>query len=75
MVMLNAMQQANSVEPQKYLPYLAKIQVPGITAKKIAYDEYGDLINGAMSIYQVVDHDWRILNVIGTETPKTNHLM
>lgn len=75
MVMLNAMQQANSVEPQKYLPYLAKIQVSGITAKKIAYDEYGDLIYGAMSIYQVVDHDWRILNVISTETPKTNHLM
>lgn len=75
MVMLNAMQQANSVDPQKYLPYLSKIQIPGITAKKIAYDEHGNLLYGAMSIYQVVDHDWRILSVISAETQKNNNLM
>lgn len=75
MVMLNAMQHANSVDPQKYLPYLSKIKMSGITAKKIAYDEYGDLLYGAMSIYQVVDHDWHILNVINKATPKNNNLM
>jgi branched-chain amino acid transport system substrate-binding protein len=47
-----AMQKANSADPAKYLPELAKISYDGITAK-IEFDENGDTKNGAITLYQV----------------------
>jgi branched-chain amino acid transport system substrate-binding protein len=44
------MQQANSVDPKKYLPALSKIQYTGVTGK-IAFDDKGDIKNGTLSIY------------------------
>lgn len=70
MAMLTAMQQANSVDPQKYLPYLSKIKIHGITSKKIGYDKYGDLLYGTMSIYKIVNRNWQILDVVNDASKK-----
>ncbi|MEO8600767.1 MAG: branched-chain amino acid ABC transporter substrate-binding protein [bacterium] len=48
--MIAAMQQANSVVPAKYLPFLAKINYQGVSGI-IAFDAKGDIKNGALTIY------------------------
>lgn len=48
--MIAAMQQANSVAPAKYLPFLAKINYQGVSGI-IAFDAKGDIKNGALTIY------------------------
>ncbi len=48
--MIAAMQQANSVVPAKYLPFLAKINYQGVSGI-IAFDPKGDIKNGALTIY------------------------
>jgi branched-chain amino acid transport system substrate-binding protein len=50
MTIADAMQQANSVDPKKYLPVLGKIRHTGVTGK-IAFDDKGDIKNGTLSIY------------------------
>lgn len=50
MVMVAAMQKANSVEPAKYLPELAKISYVGVTGK-IEFDARGDMKNGLLTLY------------------------
>lgn len=50
MVMATAMQKANSADPAKYLPVLAKIQYDGVTGP-IAFDSKGDLKNGTLTLY------------------------
>jgi len=54
MTMIAAMKQANSTDPAKYLPELAKISYNGITAK-IEFDDHGDTKNGAITLYTVTD--------------------
>ncbi len=48
--MVAAMVKANSAEPAKYLPVLAKIEHTGVTGK-IAFDNKGDIKNGALTLY------------------------
>jgi branched-chain amino acid transport system substrate-binding protein len=50
MTMVEAMKKANSVEPAKYLPELAKIQYQGITGP-IAFDSKGDIKNGTLTLF------------------------
>jgi len=50
MAMVAAMQKANSTDPKKYLPELAKINYDGVTGK-IAFDSKGDIRNGALTLY------------------------
>ena len=50
MVMVAAMQKANSTDPKKYLPELAKISYTGVTGP-IAFDSKGDIRNGALTLY------------------------
>ena len=50
MVMVAAMQKANSAEPAKYLPELAKISYNGVTGK-IEFDARGDIKNGLLTLY------------------------
>ncbi len=50
MVMATAMQKADSVEPAKYLPELAKISYKGVTGP-IAFDANGDMKNGTLTLY------------------------
>ena len=49
-VLATAMQKAGSEDPAKYLPELAKIEYKGITGN-IAFDEKGDIKNGALTLY------------------------
>jgi len=63
-VMIAAMQKANSVEPAKYLPELAKISHDGVTAK-IQFDAKGDLQGGAITLYQVQQGKWQPLETLG----------
>ena len=64
MVMVDAMKRANSVEPAKYLPELAKTDYDGVTAK-IRFDAKGDLSGGAITVYQVSKGQWKVLKTIG----------
>ena len=50
MVFAAAMQKANSVDPVKFLPALARIQYQGVTGA-IAFDPKGDLRNAALTLY------------------------
>lgn len=50
MVMADAMKKANSADPAKYLPYLAKENYDGVTGH-IAFDQHGDIKNGALTLY------------------------
>jgi branched-chain amino acid transport system substrate-binding protein len=50
MVMVAAMQKADSTDPKKYLPELAKISYDGVTGK-IAFDSKGDVKDGALTLY------------------------
>lgn len=50
MTMVAAMQKANSAEPAKYLPVLAKIKHEGVSGK-IEFDAKGDLKDGALTLF------------------------
>lgn len=63
-VIASAMQKANSIEPAKYLPMVASIQHSGVTTH-IAFDEKGDLKDGAVSIYKAENGDWQLLETMG----------
>ncbi|MFC4158540.1 branched-chain amino acid ABC transporter substrate-binding protein [Chitinimonas lacunae] len=63
--MIAAMKQADSVEPAKYLPVLAKIEYAGVTSNKIAYDARGDLRDGGITVYKVEGGDWKVMETIG----------
>jgi branched-chain amino acid transport system substrate-binding protein len=51
MVMIAAMQKANSTDPAKYMPALANISHFGITGK-IEFDKKGDSKNGFVTLYK-----------------------
>lgn len=65
MAMFAAMKAANSTDPAKYLPYLAKTSMPAVTSKELAYDARGDLKNGGITLYKVVDGKWTTLQSVG----------
>ena len=48
-VMANAMVTANSADPAKYLPALKATDYKGVTGN-IAFDEKGDIKNGALTL-------------------------
>ncbi|MEY3253948.1 MAG: hypothetical protein RL227_2921, partial [Pseudomonadota bacterium] len=50
MTMVAAMQKADSADPAKYLPVLKTIEHKGVTGT-IAFDEKGDIKNGALTLY------------------------
>ncbi len=50
MTMVAAMQKANSTDPKKYLPELAKISYDGVTGK-ISFDSKGDIKNGSLTLF------------------------
>ncbi len=63
--MIEAMKKANSVEPTKYLPELAKINYAGVTSSSWAYDDKGDLKDGGITVYKVANGQWTVLESIG----------
>ncbi len=64
-VLVAAMQRADSTDPARYLPELARTSLPGVTASRIAYDGRGDLQGGGMTLYRVAGGDWQVLEVSG----------
>ena len=57
MTLVDAMKQAGSTDPAKYLPYLAKIKHEGVTGQ-ISFDKNGDIEHGAVTLYQVKGGNW-----------------
>ncbi|MBU1359166.1 MAG: branched-chain amino acid ABC transporter substrate-binding protein [Gammaproteobacteria bacterium] len=49
-VLAAAMEKAGSADPAKYLPEISKIEYKGLTGP-IAFDEKGDIKNGALTLY------------------------
>ncbi|HKA45838.1 MAG TPA: branched-chain amino acid ABC transporter substrate-binding protein [Burkholderiales bacterium] len=62
--LIDAMQKANSAEPAKYLPELAKTNRQGVTGP-ITFDEKGDLKNGPITLYVVKGGKWDTLETVG----------
>ncbi|MFN4062881.1 MAG: branched-chain amino acid ABC transporter substrate-binding protein [Parazoarcus communis] len=54
---ITAMQKADSAEPAKYLPELKKVNFPGVTGT-VAFDDKGDIKEGAVTLYQFKNGDW-----------------
>jgi branched-chain amino acid transport system substrate-binding protein len=50
MTMATAMQEANSAQPAKYLPFLQKIKYQGVTGL-ISFDAKGDIKDGALTLF------------------------
>ncbi|QNM95969.1 branched-chain amino acid ABC transporter substrate-binding protein [Chitinimonas koreensis] len=65
--LIAAMKKANSVDPKVYLPVLAKESYAGVTSSAIAFDEKGDLKDGGITVYKVVDGKWTVLETIGAK--------
>jgi branched-chain amino acid transport system substrate-binding protein len=63
-VMIDAMKRANSTDPIRYLPLLAKTDYQGITGR-IVFDAKGDLLNGAITVYQSKAGQWQALETVG----------
>lgn len=63
-VMVAAMQKADSADPAKYLPVLAGITHDGVTAK-VSFDAKGDIKDGAITLYQVKNGKWEVLETVG----------
>jgi len=63
-ILIAAMLKADSTESAKYLPVLAAIEHTGVTAPKIAYDAKGDLANGGITVYKVVNGKWEVMETI-----------
>jgi branched-chain amino acid transport system substrate-binding protein len=63
MTMVAAMKQANSADPSKYLAEVQKIQRDGVTGN-ISFDERGDVRGGAITMYQVKNGKWEVLETV-----------
>jgi branched-chain amino acid transport system substrate-binding protein len=61
MLIAAAMKAADSTAPARYLPALAKIRYPGITAD-IAFDAHGDLTHGLLTIFEVKNGKWEVIS-------------
>ena len=55
---INAMKRADSTEPNKYLPELAKTNFAGVTGP-ISFDEKGDVKGEAVTLYKVMNGQWQ----------------
>jgi branched-chain amino acid transport system substrate-binding protein len=61
MLIAAAMKAANSTDPAKYLPALAKTHHNGITAD-IEFDANGDLTKGLLTIFVVKNGKWEVVS-------------
>ena len=62
-VMVEAMKRADSTDPAKYLPELAKTNYSGVTGK-IGFDGKGDLTSGPITLYKVQGGKWTTLETV-----------
>lgn len=66
MTLIEAMKNANSTDPAKFIPVLARISRQGVTGP-IAFDEKGDLRNGPITLYHAKEGKWEPLETVGGE--------
>ncbi|AAQ60152.1 branched-chain amino acid ABC transporter substrate-binding protein [Chromobacterium violaceum] len=66
MVLVDAMKRAKSYDPKAYLPEVGKTDYQGVTGK-IAFDDKGDIKNGAVTVYQVKNGKWEVVSTVGGE--------
>ena len=62
-VLARAMQRAGSTEPAKVIPELKRTDYQGITAR-IQFDDRGDLMRGAITVYKAAGGDWQLLKTV-----------
>lgn len=63
-VLVAAIEKADSVDPQKYLPVLRAISYQGVTGT-IAFDAEGNLKKPSFTVYQVKSNQWQPVSVAG----------
>lgn len=63
MIVADAMKRANSTEPAKFLPLIAKTAYKGVTAD-FGFDGAGNLKNAPVTISQVEGNDWKVKSVV-----------
>nr|WP_252979161.1 branched-chain amino acid ABC transporter substrate-binding protein [Pseudomonas cyclaminis] len=63
-VLVAAIEKADSVDPQKYLPVLRAIRYAGVTGT-IAFDAEGNLKQPSFTVYQVKANQWQPVSVAG----------
>ena len=63
MVLVGAIQRANSTDPKKVLAELEKTQYSGVTGI-IQFDQKGDLAGGSVTLYQVKNGQWVPLETV-----------
>jgi branched-chain amino acid transport system substrate-binding protein len=63
MVMVGAMQRANSADPKQYLAEMPKTSHAGVTGN-VQFDQKGDLTGGAVTLYQVKGGKWEPLETV-----------
>lgn len=63
MVMVGAMQRANSADPKLYLTELGKTSHGGVTGN-LQFDQKGDLTGGSVTLYQVKGGKWEPLETV-----------
>ncbi|POZ60418.1 branched-chain amino acid ABC transporter substrate-binding protein [Chromobacterium alticapitis] len=64
MVLVDAMKRAKSTDPKAYLPEVGKTDYNGVTGH-IAFDDKGDIKNGAVTVYQVKNGKWEVVSTVG----------
>lgn len=57
---IEAMKAANSADPVKYAPAIAKVNFPGVIGT-VAFDAKGDIKDGAVTVYQFKSGKWEAL--------------
>jgi branched-chain amino acid transport system substrate-binding protein len=62
-VLVQAIQHANSADPAKYLDELHKTDYQGVTGH-IRFDANGDLAGGSITLYQVKNGKWDVLETV-----------
>ncbi len=63
MALMTAMQKADSADPAKYLPVLARLEMNGVSGT-VAFDQNGDIKTGAVTIYRVKNGKWEVVETI-----------
>jgi branched-chain amino acid transport system substrate-binding protein len=69
MVLIDSMKRANSVDPAKYLPAVAKTSYNGVTGK-IEFDDHGDIKNGAITVFEIRNRRLAVRDVAGLQSSR-----
>jgi len=62
--LITAIQNANSAKPSSYIGNLADLERSGATSEHIAYDDKGDLKEISVTVYEVKDGKWEMVETM-----------